>query len=162
MRAVISLHSSASPRFCSSIVTTITAAILSKRRCPSRGANRSMPCSVGLPANHEQAYAQRMLKTGGMQRGNPSKIGTGHLGKAKQVRVILPENGKGCDIGYVPAACSCERAYSVDPCTVAALDAITAFAVPNPNCSSQKQSVFSGLVAPQVALRKPITQPTSD
>jgi hypothetical protein len=46
----------------------------------------------------------------------------------------------------------CERAYSVDTCTVAALDAITAFAVPNPNCSSQNQSVFSGLVARQVAL----------
>ena len=41
----------------------------------------------------------------------------------------------------------------MDACTVAALDAITAFAVPNPNCSSQKQSVFSGLVALQVALR---------
>jgi hypothetical protein len=41
----------------------------------------------------------------------------------------------------------------VDTCTVAALDAITAFAVPNPNCSSQKQSVFSGPVALQVALR---------
>jgi hypothetical protein len=31
-------------------------------------------------------------------------------------------------------------------------DAITAFAIPDPNCSSQKQSVFSGLVALQVAL----------
>ncbi len=41
----------------------------------------------------------------------------------------------------------------MDTCTVAALDAITAFAVPNPNCSSQDQSVFSGLVAPRVALR---------
>jgi hypothetical protein len=40
----------------------------------------------------------------------------------------------------------------VDTCTVAALDAITAFAVPNPNCSSQSQSVFSGLVALQVTL----------
>ena len=30
-------------------------------------------------------------------------------------------------------------------------DAITAFAVPNPNCSSQSQSVFSGLVARRVA-----------
>jgi len=38
-------------------------------------------------------------------------------------------------------------------CTVAALDVITAFAVPNPNCSSQSQSVFSGLVALQVALQ---------
>jgi hypothetical protein len=40
----------------------------------------------------------------------------------------------------------------VDTCTVAALDVITAFAVPNPNCPSQDQSVFSGLVALQVAL----------
>jgi len=39
----------------------------------------------------------------------------------------------------------------VDARTVAALDAITAFADPNPNCSSQNQSVFSGLVARQVA-----------
>jgi len=29
--------------------------------------------------------------------------------------------------------------------------AITVFTVPNPNCSSQNQSVFSGLAAPQVA-----------
>ena len=40
----------------------------------------------------------------------------------------------------------------MDTCTVAALDVITAFAVPNPNCPSQDQSVFSGLVALQVAL----------
>src|ERR1700719_1092572 len=65
---------------------------------------------------------------------------------------LLPEIGKGCDFGYAPAASSCEGANSVDACTVAALDAITAFAVPDPNCSSQKQSVFSGPVAPQVAL----------
>jgi hypothetical protein len=40
----------------------------------------------------------------------------------------------------------------VDARTVAALDAITAFADSNPNCSSQNQSVFSGLVARQIAL----------
>jgi len=40
----------------------------------------------------------------------------------------------------------------VDTCTVAAFDVTTAFAVPNPNCSSQSQSVFSGLVALQVTL----------
>ncbi len=40
----------------------------------------------------------------------------------------------------------------MEACTVTALDAITAFAVPNPNCSSQSQSDFSGLVALQVAL----------
>jgi hypothetical protein len=59
---------------------------------------------------------------------------------------------KGCDIGYAPATSSCEEASSVDTCTIAALDVITAFAVPNPNCPSQDQSVFSGLVALQVAL----------
>ena len=37
-------------------------------------------------------------------------------------------------------------------CTVTALDAITAFAIQNPSSSSQSQPVFSGLVAPQVAL----------
>jgi len=50
--------------------------------------------------------------------------------------------------------CSCEGAYSVDPCTVAALEAIAAFAVPNPGSSSQSQPVFSGLVALQVALTR--------
>src|SRR5229473_5772886 len=59
--------------------------------------------------------------------------------------------GKGCDIGYALAVSSCEETNSVDACTVTALDAITAFAVPNPNCSSQSQSVFSGLVALPVA-----------
>ena len=39
----------------------------------------------------------------------------------------------------------------MEACTVTAPDAITAFAVPNPNCSSQSQSVFSGLVALRVA-----------
>jgi hypothetical protein len=50
----------------------------------------------------------------------------------------------------------------VDTCTVAALDAITAFAVPNPNCSSQSQSVFSGLVARSGRPEEQITQPTLD
>ena len=61
-------------------------------------------------------------------------------------------NGKGCHIGYAPAIRSCEKADNEDACTVAALDAITAFAVPNPSSSSQSQLVFSGLVALQVAL----------
>jgi hypothetical protein len=62
------------------------------------------------------------------------------------------EKGKGCDIGYALAADSCEGANSVETCTVTALDAITAFAVPNPNCLSQVQSVFSGLAARPVSL----------
>jgi len=63
-----------------------------------------------------------------------------------------PGNGKGCDIGYALAASSCEGANSMEACTVTALDAITAFADPGPNHSSQSQSVFSGLVARQLAL----------
>ena len=52
------------------------------------------------------------------------------------------EKGKGCDIGYALAASSCEGANSVETCTVTALDAITAFAVPNPNCPSQSRRFF--------------------
>jgi hypothetical protein len=62
------------------------------------------------------------------------------------------QKNKGYGIGYALVASSCEGVGSVDACTVAALDAITAFAVPNPNCSSQSQSIFSGLVARQVTL----------
>jgi hypothetical protein len=40
----------------------------------------------------------------------------------------------------------------VDTRTIAAFDAIAAFAVPNPGTSSQSQPVFSGLGALQVAL----------
>ena len=40
----------------------------------------------------------------------------------------------------------------MDACTITALDVITAFAVPNPNDSSQSPSVFSGLAVLQVAL----------
>ena len=50
--------------------------------------------------------------------------------------------GKGCDIGYALAISSCEGANSVEACTVTALDAITAFAVPNPNCPSQSRRFF--------------------
>jgi hypothetical protein len=52
------------------------------------------------------------------------------------------EKGKGCDIGYALAISSCEGANSVEACTVTALDAITAFAVPNPNCPSQNRRFF--------------------
>ena len=72
--------------------------------------------------------------------------------EAENLRRERQKNSKGCDIGYALAISSCEGAKRVDACTVTALDAITAFAVPNPNRSSQSQSVFSGLVAPQVAL----------
>jgi len=50
--------------------------------------------------------------------------------------------GKGCGIGYVLAADSCERPGDVDACTTAALDVITAFAVPSPGCPSQSSRIF--------------------
>ena len=50
----------------------------------------------------------------------------------------------------------------MDPCTVAALDAIAAFAVPNPSSSSQSQPVFSGLVVRSGRPDEQITQPTSE
>jgi len=49
---------------------------------------------------------------------------------------------KGCDIGYALTANSCEGVSSADACTVAASDAITAFAVPNPSYSSQSSRFF--------------------
>ncbi len=52
------------------------------------------------------------------------------------------KKGKGCDIGYALAISSCEEANSMDACTVTASDAITAFAVPNPNYSSQSRRFF--------------------
>ena len=63
----------------------------------------------------------------------------------------MASNRKGCDIGYGLAANSCEGVNSVDTCTVTALDAITAFAVPNPGGILAEQSVFSGLVVRRVA-----------
>jgi len=68
--------------------------------------------------------------------------------------------GKGCNIGYALAANSYERANSVDACTVAALDAITAFAVPNPSYSSRAVGFF-GFGGSTSYLVKRITQPTS-
>jgi hypothetical protein len=71
------------------------------------------------------------------------------------------EKGKGCDIGYALAISSCEEANSVDACTVTALDAIAAFAVPNPNCPRRAVGFFrSGCSSGYPA--KLITQPTSD
>jgi hypothetical protein len=73
-----------------------------------------------------------------------------------------PKNGKGSDIGYAPAVCSCEGAHSVDTCTVAALDAIAAFAVPNPGSSSRESAGFFGSGCPSGRPAGQITQPTSD
>ena len=53
-----------------------------------------------------------------------------------------PEKGKGRDLGYALAASSCEGAKQRGVCTITALDAITAFAVPNPNYPSQSSRFF--------------------
>jgi hypothetical protein len=49
---------------------------------------------------------------------------------------------KGRDIGYALAIRSCERANSVESCTITALDVITAFAVLTPAESSQTSRIF--------------------
>ncbi len=67
-----------------------------------------------------------------------------------QVRVT---NRKGCDCGYALAVDSCEGVAGVDACTVAAFEAITAFAVPNLGGHLAVPSIFSGLAVLQVALR---------
>src|SRR5208282_1563898 len=64
------------------------------------------------------------------------------LWEASSAELRTLEKGKGCDIGYALAASSCEGANSVEARTVTALDAITAFAVPNPNCPSQGRRFF--------------------
>ncbi len=61
---------------------------------------------------------------------------TAHL----QRRAVRKEKGRG--LGYALVANSCEGVSSLDACTVAAPDAITAFAVPNPSCSSQGSWFF--------------------
>jgi len=68
--------------------------------------------------------------------------GTNEVSGEKREGIQCAETGKGCDIGYALATSSCEEANSVDACTVAALDAITAFTVPNPNFSSQISRFF--------------------
>jgi hypothetical protein len=50
----------------------------------------------------------------------------------------------------------------VDAITVAALDAITAFAVPNPGSSLQSQPVFFGSGCPSSRPAEQFTQPTSN
>ena len=57
---------------------------------------------------------------------------------------------------------SCEGVNDVEACTVTALDAITAFAVSDPNGLLAEPSVFSGPSVPIDCSTERITQPTSD
>jgi len=64
------------------------------------------------------------------------------LSKAGGGEKRAEKNRKDRDIGYALATASCERGNSVDACTVAVSDAITAFAAPNPGVSSQIRRFF--------------------
>jgi hypothetical protein len=66
------------------------------------------------------------------------------------------------DIGYAPAACSCERAGNVDACTVSACYVITAFAVFDPSLLLAEPTGFFGSERRLNCFTRRITQPTSD
>ena len=70
-----------------------------------------------------------------------ASLGTTKAGSALE-EPSSEKTRKGYGIGYALATSSYERADSVEACTVAAPDAITAFAVPNPSCPSQSSRFF--------------------
>src|SRR5271169_4371012 len=78
----------------------------------------------------------------GNERSRGGNIFRGTAFAAGAVTTKTLGKGKGCDIGYALAINSCEGANSVEARTVTALDAITAFAVPNPNRPSQSRRFF--------------------
>jgi hypothetical protein len=98
----------------------------------------------GASTGHGKLARQRLFTKDVEKRSNPES-------RDKTPGGGVGENRKGRDIGYALVASSCEGANNVEACTVTTPDAITAFAVPNPGCSSQIQSVFSGLAAYRVA-----------
>jgi len=76
------------------------------------------------------------------------------LGDQRCGKMRTPGNSsKGRDIGYALATSSCEGANSVEACTVTALDAITVFAVPNPNFSPQSRRFFQVRIPVELPLR---------
>ena len=75
-------------------------------------------------------------------RTSPTGFEAARLEGAQPEAEIGRKNRKGCDIGYALAANSCEGVNSVETCTITALDAITAFAVSNPNGASQNRRFF--------------------
>ena len=75
-------------------------------------------------------------RRGSVEQKNAGSQAANKLKGVRRLRVALAgvkQNSKGCDIGYALAANSCEGVNNVDACTVTALDATTAFAVPDPN-----------------------------
>jgi hypothetical protein len=93
------------------------------------------------------------------ERSRQAKLANGRWDTAAQEN--QPKQLRGCDTGYALATGSCEEANSMDACTVTASDVIIAFAVPNPNYSSQSSRFFQ-VWLPQWLPPELITQPTSD
>ena len=73
----------------------------------------------------------------------------------------IEQKGKGCDIGYVLTTGSCEKPIAWKHAPSQPLDAITAFAVPDPNYSSQSSRFFQ-VWLPNRSPCRAITQSTSD
>jgi hypothetical protein len=71
------------------------------------------------------------------------------------------KKSKGCDIGYAPAAGSCEGVNHVDACTVTAFDVITAFTVSVPSLPLAEPAGFFGPESPANHFTRLITQSTS-
>ena len=66
------------------------------------------------------------------------------------------------DIGYAPAASSCERVDHVDACTVSACYVMIAFAISGPSLLLAEPAGFFGSERPLNCFIVRITQPTSD
>jgi len=97
-------------------------------------------CQDGSRVDDGSRPQQEHAVGGSLRRTIPSHLGPSGLGG--HGNSTERKKGKGCDIGYALAASSCEGARGVEARTVTAFDAITAFAVPNPTCSSQSSRFF--------------------
>ena len=121
---------------------------------------RTATCNLAYSALASLRMGKQRLSRGRNQlitQGRPGVLISiaGKKGALKQQKSW--RNRKDRDIGYALAANSCEGAISVDTCTVAVLDAITAFAVPNPGVSSQSRRFFR--VWPSSELPRPTNHP---
>jgi hypothetical protein len=114
---------------------------------PICGANWSTPHRIGLPAHHEQPYPQLVLKSG-LARGEPLP---GTIRTLACTEIAL-EIGKAATLVTLQPSAPAREPTAWMHAPSQPLMRSPLSRVQNPNCSSQKQSVFSGLVAPQVTL----------
>jgi hypothetical protein len=83
----------------------------------------------------QASYSELWLDAGNTDWKTGAEVGLGRRSREARCAATVAKlagNRKGCDFGYALAAASCEGATGVDACTVTALGAITAFAVPDP------------------------------